>query len=63
MGKEAEKKSSQALLEMEYTDGGKTIQDKDVFDLEKKERAEERKRKFYEEFKPDFDIDEVPPLE
>lgn len=48
---------------MEKTDGGKTIQDKDVFDLEKKERAEERKRKFYEEFKPDFDLDEVPPLE
>ena len=32
-------------------------------DEEKRVRMEEKKRKFYEEFKPDFDIDEVPPLE
>jgi hypothetical protein len=32
-------------------------------DDEKKKRLDERKKKFYEEFKIDFDIDEVPPLE
>ena len=30
---------------------------------EKKKREDAKKKKFYEEFKPDFDIDEVPPLE
>jgi len=30
---------------------------------EKIAREEAKKKKFYEEFKPDFDIDEVPPLE
>ena len=42
---------------------GKTIKAKDEFDQDKADRAAERKRKFYEEFKPDFDLDEVPPLE
>jgi len=32
-------------------------------DEEKRIREEAKKKKFYEEFKPDFDIDEVPPLE
>lgn len=32
-------------------------------DKEKQERLEAKKAKFYEEFQPDFDIDEVPPLE
>ena len=32
-------------------------------DEEKKKRLEAKKEKFYKEFKPDFDIDEVPPLE
>jgi len=32
-------------------------------DEEKRVREEAKKKKFYEEFKPDFDIDEVPPLE
>lgn len=63
MARDAKKKTSKALLEMEKTDGGKTIQNKEVFDNEKLAAAEERKRKFYEEFKPDFDLDEVPPLE
>lgn len=30
---------------------------------EKKKREDEKKKLFYETFKPDFDIDEVPPLE
>jgi len=30
---------------------------------EKARKDEEKKKKFYEEFKPDFDLDEVPPLE
>jgi type IV secretory pathway VirD2 relaxase len=30
---------------------------------EKAERMAEKKKKFLEEFKPDFDLDEVPPLE
>ena len=32
-------------------------------DEEKRVREEAKKKKFYEEFEPDFDIDEVPPLE
>ena len=32
-------------------------------DEEKRVRDEAKKKKFYEEFQPDFDIDEVPPLE
>ena len=32
-------------------------------DEEKRIREEAKKKKFYEEFKPDFDVDEVPPLE
>tara|TARA_B110000285_G_C14787315_1_gene451367 strand:- start:17 stop:202 length:186 start_codon:yes stop_codon:yes gene_type:complete len=32
-------------------------------DEEKRIREEAKKKKFYEEFEPDFDIDEVPPLE
>jgi len=32
-------------------------------DEEKRVREEAKKKKFYEEFQPDFDIDEVPPLE
>ena len=32
-------------------------------DEEKRVREDAKKKKFYEEFKPDFDIDEVPPLE
>ena len=30
---------------------------------EKKKREDAKKKLFYETFKPDFDIDEVPPLE
>ena len=32
-------------------------------DEEREKRLAEKKKKFDEEFKPDFDIDEVPPLE
>jgi hypothetical protein len=32
-------------------------------DEEKRIRLEAKKQKFYAEFKPDFDLDEVPPLE
>jgi len=32
-------------------------------DAEREARADERKKKFYAEFKPDFDLDEVPDLE
>ena len=32
-------------------------------DEEKRVREDAKKKKFYEEFQPDFDIDEVPPLE
>jgi hypothetical protein len=30
---------------------------------EKLKREDAKKKKFYEEFKPDFDLDEVPDLE
>lgn len=32
-------------------------------DAERMQRLEEKKKKFYDEFKPDFDMDEVPDLE
>ena len=32
-------------------------------DEEKKKRLDAKKEQFYKDFKPDFDIDEVPPLE
>lgn len=32
-------------------------------DEEKRIRLETKKQKFYADFKPDFDVDEVPPLE
>lgn len=32
-------------------------------DAERMQRLEEKKKKFYAEFKPDFDMDEVPDLE
>lgn len=32
-------------------------------DAERENRIAEKKKKFYEEFKPDFDMDEVPDLE
>lgn len=49
---------SQTLM----TDKNFIIKDEEL-DHEKAERLAEKKKKFYEEFKPDFDLDEVPDLE
>jgi len=32
-------------------------------EAERQQRLDEKKKKFYKEFKPDFDMDEVPDLE
>jgi hypothetical protein len=58
-------KISKSLLEMETTQmfGGKAIKEKKETDLESEARKEAKKKDFYENFKPDFDLDEVPDLE
>mmetsp|Transcript_24392 Transcript_24392/g.37804 ORF Transcript_24392/g.37804 Transcript_24392/m.37804 type:complete len:194 (-) Transcript_24392:16-597(-) len=64
---EAKKKEEVAqkkkLANASEYDNDKFIIREAELDDEKQERLEARKKKFYEEFKPDFDIDEVPPLE
>lgn len=63
--KAPQKKISQALLEVEATQmyGGSVIKEKKETDLEAEARKEAKRKEFYENFKPDFDLDEVPPLE
>ena len=43
--------------------GGSVIKEKKETDLEAEARKEAKRKEFYENFKPDFDLDEVPPLE
>lgn len=59
----AEKQRSQKLAQPEdYSNDNFLIRETEL-ESEKIAREEAKKKKFYEEFKPDFDIDEVPPLE
>ena len=48
---------------LEDYDSNKFIIREAETDEEKRIREEAKKKKFLEEFKPDFDLDEVPPLE
>ena len=58
---EHKKTTSKSLLEME--NGGYQVKETKELDEEKERKADEKRKKFYDEFKPDFDLDEVPPLE
>ena len=55
------KRSNLAKAE-DYSNDNFLIRETEL-ESEKLAREEAKKKKFYEEFKPDFDLDEVPPLE
>ena len=59
----AEADRSKKLAEAEDYNNEKFIIREAELESEKLKREEEKKKKFYEEFKPDFDLDEVPDLE
>jgi len=59
---EAEKKLNKMKDATDYEDKNFIIRQAET-DEEKRVREEAKKKKFYEEFKPDFDLDEVPDLE
>lgn len=58
-----EQNRSKKLAKPEDYDNTKFIIREARLTEEKRVRDEEKKKKFYDEFKPDFDLDEVPPLE
>ena len=58
----APKKSGKFAKAEDYDNDNFVIREAELAE-EKAKRLEEKKKKFYEEFKPDFDLDEVPPLE
>ena len=60
---EANKRGSKKFAEAEDYENEKFIIREAELETEKTKRLDEKKKKFYEEFKPDFDVDEVPPLE
>jgi len=55
-------KSSKLAKPEDYDNTNFIIREAELAD-EKRKRDEAKKKKFYDEFKPDFDLDEVPPLE
>lgn len=57
------KRNSKKFAEAEDYENEKFVIREAELETEKLKRLEEKKKKFYEEFKPDFDVDEVPPLE
>ena len=54
---------SKKLAEAEDYDNEKFVIREAELESERLKREEAKKKKFYEEFKPDFDLDEVPDLE
>lgn len=72
--RDLEKKQQEAKEALEKQRAGKLAKPEDYsnenflireteLESEKLAREEAKKKKFYEEFQPDFDLDEVPPLE
>lgn len=59
---EAERAKKQLAKAEEYENNQFIIREAET-DEEKRKRLEAKKQKFYDEFQPDFDLDEVPPLE
>lgn len=59
----AEKQRAQKLAQPEDYDNKNFLIRETELESERIAREEAKKKKFYEEFQPDFDIDEVPPLE
>ena len=62
MKKEEEARAKMKAKQTALDDKNFLIKEEEL-DAERAQRLEEKKKKFYAEFEPDFDLDEVPDLE